>query len=201
MAETMTIKLKLTEDLLGTAPANPDLLADFVAGKAPDPEKTEEEMDAVDVPAEIQKSSTVFARRDGAPILWDYQIKGFFKDACGMLRRIPETGSNKLKAHKKVVDGLIFVTPRAIPLVLPEGKELTWCERPLRAQTAQGERIALARSEAAPAGTTLEFQVLLLDAKLVELVEDWLEYGALRGLGQWRNSGMGRFEVVSLAMA
>jgi hypothetical protein len=25
------------------------------------------------------------------------------------------------------------------------------------------------------------------------LVEEWLEYGELRGLGQWRNSGKGRF--------
>ena len=27
-----------------------------------------------------------------------------------------------------------------------------------------------------------------------KLVREWLDYGKLRGLGQWRNSGKGRFE-------
>jgi hypothetical protein len=27
----------------------------------------------------------------------------------------------------------------------------------------------------------------------VPYVEEWLDYGCLRGLGQWRNSGKGRF--------
>ena len=40
---------------------------------------------------------TVFPRtEDGRPFLYDYQIKGFFKDACGCLSRVagkdPETG-------------------------------------------------------------------------------------------------------------
>lgn len=81
----------------------------------------------------------------------------------------PETGkkkkavneSGKLMAYKKVIDGLIFVQPRKIVLDIPG--EITICERPLRAQTAQGERVALSRSEEAPAGTTCEFTVVCLD--------------------------------------
>jgi hypothetical protein len=67
------------------------------------------------------------------------------------------------------------------------------CERPLRAQTAQGERVALASSETVPAGCTLEFTVIALREDLLDYVEEWLDYGGLRGFGQWRNSGKGCF--------
>ena len=101
--------------------------------------------------------------------------------------------SHQLRAYKKEIDGLIFPQPRQIPLILPEGEEMGFCERPLRAHTAQGERVALARSEQAPVGTTVEFEVRMLRADLHLFVEEWLDYGRLRGFGQWRNSGMGRF--------
>jgi hypothetical protein len=32
----------------------------------------------------------------------------------------------------------------------------------------------------------------LLDSDM-KLVREWLDYGRLRGIGQWRNSGRGRF--------
>lgn len=124
-----------------------------------------------------------------------YQFKGYCKDACGMLRRVPGTASEKVAAYKKLIDGLLFVQPKEIELVLPKGAEIGVCERPLRAQTPQGERVALARSETVPAGTTLSFTIKLLSDKLLDPLEEWLEYGQLRGLGQWRNSGMGTFEA------
>lgn len=35
---------------------------------------------------------TVFPRdKDGTPFIWDYQMKGMFKDACGGLRSVPKT--------------------------------------------------------------------------------------------------------------
>ncbi len=111
-----------------------------------------------------------------------------------MLRRASGTRSSKVTAYKKVIDGLVFVTPRKIPLVLPEGAEMGVLERPLRAQTARGERVALARSDTCPPGTTLEFTVTVLGKVTKVLLSEWLDYGALRGLGQWRNGGYGRFE-------
>ena len=189
-----TIVLTLTEELLGTAPANPDLFDDWVASKSPEPDKTKaEEVAALpDVDEEVKLATTVFARgEDGRPCLWDYQIKGFFKDACSMMRHVPGSLSKKLTAYKKVIDGLVFVTPRLIPIVF-DG-DIGFCIRPLRAQTAQGERIALARSETVPAGATIELTIDLLDDKLDGVVDEWLDYGRLRGLGQWRNSGKGKF--------
>ena len=35
--------------------------------------------------------------------------------------------------------------------------------------------------------------------KDAETVREWLDYGALRGLFQWRNSGKGRFEWEEVA--
>ena len=110
-----------------------------------------------------------------------------------MLRRATGTRSSKIKAYKKEIDGLVFVSPRRIPLVLPEGATVGDCQRPLRASTAQGDRVALASSETVPAGTTQEFDVTLLRDDLAGALREWLDYGALRGTGQWRNSGKGTF--------
>ena len=39
----------------------------------------------------------------------------------------------------------------------------------------------------------MEFSILVMSDDLVPAVKEWLSYGKLRGLGQWRNSGKGRF--------
>ncbi len=186
----MRIELTLIEPLLGTLSGNKELAEEFILSKNPNG-IAEDEQEALPADESLQKSSTVFYKEDGKPFLWDYQIKGFFKDACSMLRRVPGTLSNKVTAYKKNVDGLIFVGPRKI-FFEPAG-ELFFTERPLRAQTPKGERVSLARSESAPAGTVINFDVTCLDKKLEKLVKEWFDYGQLRGLGQWRNSGKGRF--------
>jgi hypothetical protein len=109
----------------------------------------------------------------------------------GKAKKAIKNESGKLTAHKKIIDGLIFVSPNMITLNF-EG-EVGICQRPLRAQTAQGERVALSMSEEVPAGATAEFTVTCLDSGHVAAVKEWLDYGKLRGIGQWRNSGKGRF--------
>lgn len=190
---TMKVKLMFQEEILGTASNNPEIHSEFIASKAPDHMKREEEVAAIGVEESIEKAMTVFPRDEaGNPILYDYQVKGFFKDACGVLRQVPGTKSSKLTAFKKKIDGLVFVSPRMIPLDIPDGK-LGTCERPLRAQTAQGDRVALANSETAPAGTTIEFEIQCLTKDMLSIVREWLDYGILRGIGQWRNSGKGKY--------
>lgn len=202
----LKIKLTLIEGMLGTAPNNEEIYTDFIGSKAPDAATLAEEVEAIGADGVVEKGMTVFPRNaNGEPIMWDYQIKGFFKDACSMLNRMtgkdPETGkklkavneSGKITAYKKVIDGMIFPQPRAITIQMPEGSEIGYCQRPLRAQTAQGERVALAISEEVPAGSVLEFSVKCYDDNHVPAVLEWLDYGADRGLGQWRNSGKGRF--------
>ena len=184
--EVMKVELEFTEPLLGTLPGDEKLAEDYVTSKHPEGVQKDEQES---LPEEIKKFSSYFARNsNGKPILWDYQIKGFFKDACSMMRRVTQ----ELRAHKKIIDGLIFVTPRQIELKL--SGELTFTERPLRISTPKGDRTALARSETAPAGTKIQIEILLLKPDLKKYILNWLDYGILRGLGQWRNSGMGRFK-------
>jgi len=190
----MKIKLTLTEEMLGTKAANKDVFADFIASKAPDDDKRKEELDTADHREEA--ATTIFHSQNNKPGIWDYQIKGFFKDACGSMNRFDKEFRNnleKLPAYKTKIDGVIFVFPRFIPFTLtgPIGN----CERPLRAETAQGPRVFVCRSETVPAGSSLEFTVEVMSKELLPYVEAWLGYGKLRGLGCWRNSGKGRFTV------
>lgn len=202
--KTMKVRITLIDEILGTAPNDQEIYGSFIASKSPDAATREEEIASVGVDEVIEKGMTVFSRdEEGRPFLWDYQIKGFFKDACSMLQRVTgkdeTTGkkkkaaneSSKITAYKKIIDGLIFVFPRKI-LINFDG-EIGSCQRPLRAQTAQGERIALANSETIPAGATMDIEIKLLSDDHEKAVIEWLEYGFLRGLGQWRNSGKGRF--------
>lgn len=194
------VKLTFTDDLLGTSSGNPELHREFIASKAPDAAKMEEEVASLGVEAVEEKSMTVFPKMaDGTPYLWDYQIRGFFKEICGAMRGIPGTKSSKVKAYKKKVDNTIFVEPREIPLDLHSMK-IADCQRPLRASTMQGERIALANSEVCPQGTTCEFDVLCMVDEDVDMLREWLEYGKYKGIGQWRNSGKGRFEFTFQAL-
>lgn len=194
------VKLTFTDDLLGTSSGNPELHREFIASKAPDAAKMEEEVASLGVEAVEEKSMTVFPKMaDGTPYLWDYQVRGFFKEICGAMRGIPGTKSSKVKAYKKKVDNTIFVEPREIPLNL-HGMKIADCQRPLRASTMQGERIALANSEVCPQGTTCEFDVLCMVDEDVDMLREWLEYGKYKGIGQWRNSGKGRFEFTFQAL-
>lgn len=200
------VRLTFTEPVLGTWPANANVAREFIASKSPDAATIADEVAALGADAVADKGMTIFPRdAEERPVLYDYQVKGFFKDACGMLSRLggkTEAGkkkavneSGRIAAYKKVIDGLIFVQPRMIPLVV--NGEMEECQRPLRAQTAQGERVSLANSEQIPAGSTCEFDVLLMDESHEAAVREWLDYGGLRGIGQWRNSGKGRFTYIA----
>ena len=201
--KSLHVKVTFTEPILGPGSSNPEIHSEFIASKAPDAISRAEEVAAIGAEAVEEKTTTVFARNDaGQPIIWNYQIKGFFKEACAALQRMKgekcAVESSKIKAFKKVIDTLIEpgadpdCIDRKIPLILIDGDDLKTLQRPLRGQTAQGERIALASSEQAKAGTTAEFYVRTPDA-YAGAVKEWLRYGKRHGMLQWRNAGYGRF--------
>lgn len=190
--KSLKVRINFFEEVLGTASNNPNIHSEYIASKAEDAMKIAEEVEAIGVDEYIDKSMTVFPRNaEGKPIMWDYQIKGFFKDSAGVLRKVTGSKCSKVKAYKKEIDGLLFVYPRAIELHTPYG--LSTCERPLRAQTPMGERVALANSETAPAGTYIDIEIECLTDSMYDLAIECLDYGKRRGIGQWRNSGKGRF--------
>ena len=116
------------------------------------------------------------------------------------------------------IDKWLHVQERQIPLTR-SGVQLTKpdgiFERPLRAMTMQGPRVALSSSEiigASSDGLTkidppvaFQFHMLLLPLGLddkkgkmtFEEILSWLEFGILNGFGQWRSGGYGRFVAKS----
>ena len=101
---TIEVTVTYIDELLGTASADPDIHARFIASKAPDAPSREEEVAALGADAVEERAMTVFPRMDdGRPFTYDYQWKGFFKDSCGMLRRADKTRSKSLKAYKKEI--------------------------------------------------------------------------------------------------
>ncbi len=197
MSKRIKCRLTFTEELLGTWPSDENIAENYIAANAPDMKTFNDEMDAIDGVDE-NKRKTIFPRgENGNPVLYDYQIKGFFKDSCSALARIKASESSKLKAYKKVIDGNVFVYPRKIKL--GSATAIGSCQRPLRASTPQGERVALANSETLPAGTACEFTVVLLENSHYGLFREWMDYGQAKGIGQWRNSGKGRFKYEILS--
>lgn len=216
--EWLKVKCTTIQEMLGTASPNPDIYRDYIASKAPEAKDISDEIAALGEDAVFQNKTTVFPRAqkvldDGTPvvdengnpvmvpIIFDYQIKGFLKDAAKMLRKaspmVNKKGekvpfrSSSVKAYKEEIDGLIFVYPREIPI---EGKVSDKIfQRPLRADTAQGKMIAIASSELIEAGATMEFSFKCLNDSDVEWIKECLNYGQNRGFLQWRNAGFGRF--------
>lgn len=200
------IKATFLQKVLGSNPASPEVYSDYIASKSPAPNNEGDKL-AVEALESNEKPDrtgiTVFLKdpKTGVPYLRDYLVLGFFKAACSALQRMKGEAcaaeSSKLKAFKKVIDGCINVYPMNIPF--EDYGEIAVCERPLRAQTMQGERVALAASEVIPEGSTITFEVVCPNI-YEAVIYEWLNYGKTRGLGQWRNAGNGRFsyEVLSV---
>lgn len=119
------IKVKLTfvEPVLGTWPSNQNIAREFIASKSPDAATVEDEVAALGADAVADKGMTVFPRNEkGEPVLYDYQVKGFFKDSCGVPQR---NGKERLRHAEN-----------------DKGGELKW-----KAQPWHGEGKATSRAE------------------------------------------------------
>ena len=191
----LKVRATFITEALGTACSDKEIYTNFIGSKAPSGEMPEDEAEFIEkMPKMPEVKKTIFFRnRDDEPCMMDYQWKGYLKDACKALRRVKGTECSKVKAYKQIIDKLIFPQPRMIPIHLMG--EMGTCERPLRAETPQGERISLASSESIPAGSYVEFEIKFYDKDHEEWVKEMLEYGIDGGTLQWRNAGYGRFEV------
>lgn len=197
------VRIELLEPALGTTPLDEEVYDRYYKDKAmAAAEKTGVELTDADMDREKQdvefamdegeKKMTGWPRlEDSTPYLAGHMIRGFFKEACVALRTIEGTKSARksMRAYKKNIDRWVFVRPHRIPWLNVDN--VSSLQRPLRASTPQGERVALANSETVPAGAMLEFELAVFgdvidEAQLLE----WLDYGQFKGLGQWRSSGI-----------
>ena len=185
--EVYQLKVTFTEPILGTQPQK-DVATEYTQIKAREKGlPVEDELETL--PEMLDKGTTAFHKLDGQPIYYDYHLKGFLKEAGSVLN-----GTHGVRALRSKVDNTVFVQPRRILLHLPEGGEMSFLERPLRAQTMQGPRVSLARSEVLPVATRLEAIVQVIAGPISEsILRELLDYGQFKGFGQWRNGGYGRF--------
>lgn len=190
--DTYQLKIIFLNPILGSQPTK-DVASTYIAGRH-GMSLPEDEIETL--PDALERGTTVFHKdKNGKPLLWDYQIKGFMKAAALVLNGKVTGNVKNLRAK---VNNLVFLSPRTIPITPPNGDDITdlldYLERPLRAQTAQGDRVALARSEMLPEGCSVKVGIEILPGDINEAVlRDLLDYGYYSGLGQWRNGGWGRF--------
>lgn len=179
------IKIRLLEKLLGTVPKDKEIYTNFVLSKAPDKDLAEAES----VQQIEEKGWTGFHQDENGLFLFDYLVKGFLKAAATVLK-----DTLKIKNLKSKIDSHVFVFPRKIYLnkETPDGV----FERPLRAETMQGPRVCLARSDYVKEGVEFEIVIRVIPHKEIspDTIQALLKYGALKGLGQFRNGSFGRFE-------
>ncbi|MGD7651456.1 hypothetical protein, partial [Ralstonia pseudosolanacearum] len=91
----LKFRITFTEDLLGSSSNDPHLHENYIASKAPDAWSTAEEVEALGIDAVVENGKTIFPKdTDGTPIFWDYQIKGYFKESCKALSKVP--GNSRL---------------------------------------------------------------------------------------------------------
>lgn len=204
-------KFRLTgiTPLLGSVPLDKEVYTKYIAAKAKTAEekvnaaKGEDEVVCSDETVEEKVTGFYRDTATGGIMLRDYHIKGFLKSAAKTLK--DQLG---LTNYLSKVDNFIFIKERELFLYNQETNERImdpdgFLERPLRGQTAQGERVALAKSEVVNAPWYIDVTVKVLDNKgtaksiglTMDVVEELLSYGELKGLLQWRNAGYGSFST------
>lgn len=182
------VRIELLEPLLATLPSDPNIWDRFFKDTA----QSDEEGTITPTPG----VSNIFPSdpQTGEVFLWDYQILGFLKE-IGNLQAVKDyLGIRNLRAK---ISQHVRVFPRRLYTGLL-ARDLETVQRPLRARTPQGERVALAKSQMLPAGYQLEFFVVVLDNPDIEpeTIRTLLEMGQWQGLGQWRSGSWGRFKLV-----
>ena len=200
--ESRKYRLTGLSPILGSQPASEAIRTQFVASKAPDIEMSEEERELFEADERQTRGLSVFARdpdNNDQVILLDYMVRGFFKAALAALQK--QIG---IKSYKSKVDKYLFVFPRRIPLLRngePLFEEDDEYERPLRADTPKGPRVGLQSSERIDTPWSIDIEIRLIandksaksEALTWKAVETALDYGALSGLGQFRNGSFGTF--------
>lgn len=214
----MRVRAEFVTPFLATASGNPELQEEFIVSKVGDFKgeqttdekqvKMAEEIAAVPVEEQITKGSTVFQRNDQGLHVWDYTWRGFFKECVSHFIELGEVKKLNPWNYKKACDGALYVNPRRIFLYDAKGKVIKephgTLQRPLRATTLRGDRVALARSEFVNEGSYCEFEVVLFISQsqkdyaawrelTMDLVKQCLDMGNYKGSGQWRSGGYGRF--------
>ena len=206
VTERIPVRITFTEPVLGTMPAR-DVAVQYLRILAGEEVMQPDEEESL--PPDENKGITAFHKVNGKPILYDYQVKGFLKEAGKVFN-----GIQGVKNLKSKVTQALFIVPRQIPIQMPTSYNWNSLEqedtrivigerpgdipllvRPVRADTPMGPRSAILASEIIPAGSYIDITVEIFTSILnVDVVMELMTYGKYQGIGQWRNGSYGRFE-------
>lgn len=153
------------------------------------------------------KGVTVFFwnKEKNLPMIGSHMINGFLKASAESWGRCLKKKNGKVMYSASYTQSLINQHVRVDEEFLTFDKDIErkadgspWYEqRSLRAVTAQGPRVSIAKSEVIKAPASTEFTLMVLKGS--PLTEDKIRalfgYGFVCGIGQWRNSGRGRFNI------
>jgi hypothetical protein len=155
------------------------------------------------------KGVTVFLRaldNNNQVVIGSHMILGFLKAAAEGIGSTVAKKPGKIFHSIAYTQGVINQHVSIEPDLIPASQDIKrhddetpyYLQRSLRAKTAQGPRISLAKSEVLEAGTVFDFEIQVLkNSPLKENhIEQLLNFGQLKGLGQWRNAKFGQFEVI-----
>lgn len=187
-------------------PATPEVLAAIM---------TEEPEGIVESSDREERGWTGFMSDQEGKYLLDYVLKGFLSAAAQTLKVYGKPGPNQVKQLNDKVKKYVFIHEKRVRVreietpeneedydhpLIRKGPNGPVCERPLRASTAMGPRVTLARSDSVLAGAELEFHIKVLEGGQISqgTLEVLLKYGECSGLGQWRSGGLGQFDLIDL---
>lgn len=151
------------------------------------------------------KGTTVFLMNPQTkmPCIGDHMIYGFLKAAAEAIgRTLPSRKAEVLHSisyTQSLINQHIRIREQFISfnrdIRKNEDGSIHYAQRSLRAMTAQGPRVTLAKSEVVPAGAKLKFHLnVMANSKITkDTLKTLFSYGEFTGLGQWRNAGNGMF--------
>jgi hypothetical protein len=152
---------------------------------------------------ELRGVTVFFRDKKGMPCIGDHMIKGFLKAAAeAIARTLPSKKGTMLHSAaytESIINQHVTTENQFISfdtdVVKNEQGQVKYYERSLRAMTAQGPRVSIAKSEYVLAGAKLKFTLLVLQGSPLTLdaLKKLFSYGRISGLGQNRNSGFGQF--------
>lgn len=197
-SERRLVRLDFNEPILGTSPTDPEVYSTYLLGKEAEVLKKmakangTSSRDLEDELTTLPESgpTTGFHKDPNGLFLFNYQIKGFFKNAGNVLKE-----QEDIKNLRNKLNDFLFIQPRRIYFKPGRQEADGTVERPLIADTPKGKRVALASSEAINPPARVTFEVELIEHKAIkwESLIDLLDYGSRMGIGQWRNGGHGQF--------
>jgi hypothetical protein len=168
-----------------------------LAGKLDELKETFAELD--------HKGATVFFwnKEKNLPCIGDHMIYGFLKAAAeAVSRTLPRKNGtilNSASYTQSVINQHVRCSERFLTASRDVKRDASGAplfhQRSLRAMTAQGPRVSLAKSEILEAGTEFNFTLIIMKNSPLEdkHLKVLFDYGRLCGLGQWRNAGFGQF--------